>query len=192
MASIHIAVLFVAYLLGSVPSAVIISRRAARVDIRELGDRNMGARNVSRNLGWKAGAMVAVMDVGKGALAVLFANSLGMDLSWRIATAFFVVLGHDFPMFAGFRGGQGFATTVGVLLVLAPRETLPGLLVYACIYLITRHADLSAGIGIGLVVLLMVLLGLPTRLLAGTLILILSIPAKMLLDRPRRAEESAT
>jgi glycerol-3-phosphate acyltransferase PlsY len=188
--ALKVLVLLVAYLLGSVPSALILSRLVADVDIREIGDANMGARNVTRTLGWKPGVAVASVDVSKGALAVLLAQAFGLDLSWRIGAGYCVVLGHDFPLFAGLRGGQGMAATLGVLLALVPGETLLGLTVYGLLFLVTRHSDLSAGVGIGLVVFLMWRWDEPRLLLISMIGLILSIPAKTLLDRPRRLRVS--
>jgi len=183
---LKVLVLLAAYVLGSIPSALILSRLVADVDIRELGDANMGARNVSRTLGWKPGVAVALVDVSKGGLAVLLAQACGLDLGWRIGAGYCVVLGHDFSLFAGLRGGQGLATTAGVLLALVPEEALVGLVVYGLFFLVTRHSDLSAGVGTGLAVFLMWRWGEPLVLLISMVALILTVPAKMLLDRPRR------
>jgi glycerol-3-phosphate acyltransferase PlsY len=183
---LKVLVLLAAYVLGSIPSALILSRLAADVDIREIGDANMGARNVSRTLGWKLGFAVALVDISKGGLAVLLAKACGLDLGWCIGAGYCVVLGHDFPLFAGLRGGQGLATTAGVLLALVPEETLVGLVVYGLIFLVTRLSDLSAGVGTGLAVFLMWRWDEPWLLLISMVVLILSIPVKMLLDRPRR------
>jgi glycerol-3-phosphate acyltransferase PlsY len=181
-----LAILLFGYLMGSIPSAVIMSRRVAGVDIRTLGDANAGARNVSRTLGWKPALVVAVVDFFKGFAPVMLAKTLRLDLGWQIATGFCALLGHDFPVFAQFQGGQGMATTLGLLLALAPGETLCGLAVYGTLYLITRTSDLGAGVGIGLLVLLMVLARQPLGLIVSSLVMILSIPAKQALDRPRR------
>ncbi len=113
--------LVVAYLLGSVPTALIASHLLAHTDIRLLGDGNMGARNTARTLGWKAGWVVAGIDIGKGAGSIWMAQAFGLNPFWQIMTGACAVLGHDFPVFAGFRGGQGLATTLGVFFVLAPR-----------------------------------------------------------------------
>lgn len=183
---LKILVLLAAYVLGSIPSALILSRLVAGVDIRELGDANMGARNVSRTLGWKPGVGVALVDISKGGLAVLLAKRCGLDLSWQIVTSYCVVLGHDFPLFAGLRGGQGLATIAGVLLAMAPEEALVGIAVDGLLFLVTRHSDLSAGVGTGLAVFLMWRWGEPLVLVISMVALILTIPAKMMLDRPRR------
>ena len=178
-------VLLVGYLLGSIPSAVIISRRVAGVDIRELGDGNMGARNVKRSIGWRPAIVVATMDFSKGALAVLLAQRIGLDVGWQVASGASALVGHGFPVFAGFRGGQGLATTLGALLPLAPPATAVGLGVYAVAYLITRHSDLSAGIGVGLLFMLLWIQDEPPVVILGSLVMILSIPGKKLLDSSR-------
>jgi glycerol-3-phosphate acyltransferase PlsY len=177
--------LLVGYLLGSIPSAVIVSRRAAGVDIRELGDGNMGARNVKRSIGWRPAIVVAAMDFSKGAVAVFLAQAMGLDVGWQVASAAAALAGHDFPLFAGFRGGQGLATTLGALLALAPATTTAGLGVYAILYLLTRHSDLSAGIGVGLIFLLLWVYDQPPVVIVGSLGMILSIPGKKLLDDTR-------
>ncbi len=176
-----------AYLLGSIPTALIVTRAFGKGDIRTLGDGNMGAHNVHRVLGWGPSILVAAVDFGKGALAVLLMNALGFGLAWQLAALACAVLGHDFPIFAQFHGGQGLACTLGGLTALAFVEMLIGLVLYGLIYLITRNADLGAGVGTGLGVFLIARHGGPLLLVAGAIAIILTIPAKMLLDRPRRA-----
>jgi len=181
----------IGYLLGSIPSAVIVARRVAGVDIRTLGDGNAGARNVSRTLGWKPALVVGLVDFFKGFVPVMLAKALNLDLGWQIATGFCALLGHDFPVFARLQGGQGLATLGGILLAVAPSQTLCGLAVYGVLYLITRNSDLGASVGVGLTVLLMVLAGKPAALIISCLVMILSIPAKQALDRPRRMHASS-
>jgi glycerol-3-phosphate acyltransferase PlsY len=177
--------MLVSYILGSIPSAVIVSRRVAGVDIRTLGDGNMGARNVKRMIGWRPAIVVAVMDFSKGAVAVLLAQALGLSIGWQVASGAAALAGHGFPIFAGFRGGQGLATTLGALQALSPAATAVGLGVYAILYLITRQSDLSAGIGVGLLFLLLWVLDEPPVIILGSLGMILSIPGKKLLDQAR-------
>jgi glycerol-3-phosphate acyltransferase PlsY len=178
--------LILAYLLGSIPTALIVARRFAGVDIRTVGDGNMGAHNVHRILGWGPSILVAVIDFSKGALAVLVMKAAGFGLAWQLAALACAVLGHDFPIFAHLRGGQGLAATLGGLTALAFLEMVIGLTVYGLIYLVTRNANLGAGIGTGLGVFLMGWRGQPLLLIAGAVAIILTIPAKMILDRPRR------
>lgn len=178
--------LFLAYLLGSIPTALIVTRHIARVDIRTVGDGNMGAHNVHRILGWGPSIVVAVVDFAKGALAVLLMQAAGFGLAWQLAALACAVLGHDFPIFAHLRGGQGLATTLGGLTALAVMEMVIGLVLYGMIYLVTRNANLGAGVGTGLGVFLMAWRGQPLLLVAGAVAIILTIPAKMILDRSRR------
>jgi glycerol-3-phosphate acyltransferase PlsY len=145
--SLPVLAVTVAYMLGSIPSAVIVARRVG-VDIREVGDGNMGARNVARTIGAGPAVIVAVFDFLKGAAAVLLARILGLSQGWVFAVAWATVLGHDFPLFAHLHGGQGLATTLGTLVILMPREMLVALSLFGALYLLTHNSDLGASIGI--------------------------------------------
>lgn len=108
--------LFTAYVLGSIPTALLVGRLLFQVDIRKLGSNNPGATNTLRVLGKRAGITVLIVDVGKGALATYLPLLLESDLNPMYA-GIFAVIGHCFPIFAGFRGGKAIATTAGFLLV---------------------------------------------------------------------------
>ncbi len=175
-----------AYLLGSIPSAVVVARRAGSVDIREVGDGNMGARNVARTIGAGPAVIVAVCDFLKGAAAVLLARTLGLSQGWVLAAAWAAVLGHDFPLFAHFRGGQGLATTFGTLLVLMPLEILVALGLFGSLYLLTHNSDLGASVGLACGLYLAYRARRSPALLFYMVASLLSVPAKQLLDRHRR------
>jgi acyl phosphate:glycerol-3-phosphate acyltransferase len=175
--------LVLAYLLGSIPTAVIVSRLLVHADIRSLGDRNMGARNTAQTLGWKAGWIVAAVDISKGAGSIWMAQAFGLDPFWQVMAGVCAVLGHDFPILAGFHGGQGLAASLGTFMVLAPRESLYGLSAYLALYLLSRNFDLSAGVGIGLLVLQTWRFGEPTEILIGEVAIVLLVPFKKILDR---------
>ena len=175
--------LVMAYLLGSVPTALIVSRLLAHTDIRLLGDGNMGARNTARTLGWKAGGFVAGIDISKGASSIWMAQAFGLEPFWQVMAAACAVLGHDFPVFAGFRGGQGLATTLGTFFVLAPQSSIYGMAAYGVMYGITRHFDLSAGVGIAVLILQTWRFGQPAEILVGEVAIVLLVPFKKLLDR---------
>jgi glycerol-3-phosphate acyltransferase PlsY len=179
------AVLVFAYLLGSLPTALIFSRRVKRVDVRTVGDGNMGARNTFHTIGPKFGVTVAVIDFFKGALPVLLAYLLGLELGWQFLAGILVVLGHDFPVFAGFRGGQGTASTLGVMAVLFPLPALAGLAVYGGLYLVTKSSNLSCSIGGGVIAGILAV-SQQWLLLAYAVSLFLFIPIKLFLDSPRR------
>jgi len=104
------------YFLGSIPTAYIAGRFVKGVDIRQVGDENMGAANAFRQLGAKVGVAVGIVDAGKGALAVLIALAANLPQPIVLLTGAAVVVGHNWPIFIGFRGGRGESTTIGVLL----------------------------------------------------------------------------
>lgn len=109
----------VAYLLGSIPSALIVGKIGYNLDIREHGSGNMGATNTFRVLGLKAGAIVTAADILKGTLATLLPVLLNADVNCLII-GIFAVLGHTYPLFAKFRGGKAVATSAGIILGASP------------------------------------------------------------------------
>lgn len=120
----YISIIIIAYAIGSINFSVLISRKIAGFDIRDKGSKNAGTTNVLRNVGKKAAVLTLVCDILKGVLAILIAiliskivegsnRAILMELS-----AFFVVVGHTFPIFFEFRGGKGVATSLGVLLII--------------------------------------------------------------------------
>jgi len=112
--------IIIAYLLGSIPMAYIVAKLRKGIDIREVGVGNMGGANVIREVGIWEGAVVLIVDIGKGAAAVIIAQALGVSQFWVFGAGFAAILGHSFPVYLGFRGGQGVATLIGVFLVLSP------------------------------------------------------------------------
>lgn len=155
MATPSWAVLIGAYLLGSIPSAYIAGRVFARVDIRRIGDGNVGARNTFRAVGWLPGIIVGLADIGKGGLAVIMARDLGQTENVVLLAGLCVVLGHDLPIFLGLRGGQGMAAIVGVVGTLFPALTGVAVILMLVTLLLTRNWDLSCAVGcIALLVLL--------------------------------------
>lgn len=174
------------YFIGSFPTALIVSRSIAKSDIRLLGDGNMGARNTKHVFGWRAGFIVACVDVLKGALVVFLVRAAGFNLTWQMLAGLIVVLGHDFPVFADFRGGQGMATGIGTLSVLFWQETMIGLIFFGLIYLLTRNFDISAAAGLGLMVYFLVKSTHPFSMVIYTIILLLIIPAKKFWDAHHR------
>jgi glycerol-3-phosphate acyltransferase PlsY len=145
-----------AYLIGSIPAAVWIGKKFHGIDVRDHGSGNAGTTNVIRVLGWKTGIPVLLIDVAKGSLAtmlpVLFRLATpesSLIINLQIATGVTAIIGHIFPVFAGFRGGKGVATIFGVLLALHFMLTLSCFGVFLFVLLITgivSVSSMSAGI----------------------------------------------
>jgi len=105
------------YLLGSIPTGYIAGRIFKKVDIRKVGDYNMGAQNAFRQLGAWVGIAVGLIDAAKGALAIFIAQTANLPQIAVLLAGAAAVIGHNWPIFLRFRGGRGEATTIGVLLV---------------------------------------------------------------------------
>jgi glycerol-3-phosphate acyltransferase PlsY len=136
---IGIAALIISYLLGSIPTAYIVSKTRKGIDIRDVDTGNVGAGSTFRQIGFVEGLIVLVVDIGKGAASVLIAQALGLGQIWVFAAGFFAMLGHCYPVWIGFRGGLGVATLIGVFAVLAPWATLVMLALIGISILIIRH-----------------------------------------------------
>jgi glycerol-3-phosphate acyltransferase PlsY len=142
--------IIIGYLLGSIPTAYLMSRSRKGLDIRKVGSRNMGAANVMRQIGAHEGVIVGIVDVTKGAGAILIAQALNVPELWVFGTGFAALVGHNFPVFAGFRGGRGSATIIGIFLVLAPKAMLITLALVAIPFFTTRKFMAALFIGFGL------------------------------------------
>lgn len=142
--------IIIGYLLGSIPTAYIVSRIKKGIDIRNVGSRNMGGANVMREIGTHEGVFVGLFDIAKGAGAILIAQALNLSELWVFWAGFAALVGHNFPVFAGFRGGRGSATIIGIFLVLAPKSILVTLAVVAIPFFTTRKFMAALFIGFGL------------------------------------------
>lgn len=140
-----IIIIVLAYLLGSLPSGLIIGKVFYKTDIREHGSGNLGGTNTFRTLGVKAGMAVTIADILKGTLAAALPFFFGYDLeSFPLITGMVAVIGHMYPVFAGFRGGKAVATSGGVLLFYTPMMFVIMLLIlFICLY-ITKYVSLSS------------------------------------------------
>jgi len=137
---VNVAAPVIGYLLGSIPAAYIMAKWRKGIDIREVGVGNMGAGNVIREVGLVEGAVVAVADIGKGAAAIAVAQFLlGVSQAWVLGAGLAAIMGHSFPIYIGFRGGQGVATVIGIFSVLAPLATLITLVPLGAVLLISRN-----------------------------------------------------
>lgn len=183
--SVTASVLIIAYLLGSIPTAFIISTKIKGIDIRRVGDGNMGARNTFHEIGPKFGVIVAVIDFCKGVLPVFLAYMLGLNLGWQILAAILTILGHDFPLFANFKGGQGLATSLGTMLVLFPFPTIIGLAIYGTVSVIKKSSNTGCIIG-GATIALILCLSQQWLLLGYAVAAFLFVPIKLFIDSSRR------
>ena len=140
------------YLIGSVPFAFLIARKAGRFDIRRVGSGNVGAANVLRSAGTRAAAWTAIFDVAKGAGAVAAVWSAGGSTQTAAAAGVAAVAGHVYPVWLRFRGGKGVATSFGVFVVLAPLAAVGAFAIFAAVVRITRYVSvgsIAAAISLG-------------------------------------------
>lgn len=139
-----------AYLLGSIPNAVWIGRKFYGIDVREHGSHNAGATNTLRVLGRKAGFIVFVLDFFKGFLAVSLAYAAGYAAgspqmyNMKFALSAAAVVGHIFPIFAGFKGGKGVATLAGAVMGVYPPAVLLCLVTFLAVFLIWHYVSLAS------------------------------------------------
>ena len=153
-----LAIAAAAYLLGAIPSGLLIGRLFFGVDVRHYGSRRTGATNVLRTLGKGAAAAALVMDVAKGAAAVLLARWLLPDQAWaHVLAALAATAGHNWPVFVGFRGGRGVLVSIAAVAVLH-FPVVFGLLAAGVIVLwLTRYVSLASVVGAALAPLLFLL-----------------------------------
>lgn len=133
-----------AYLLGAVPAGYVLFRLTERRDIRGLGSRNTGATNVLRLKGWRLAVPVLLFDLGKGFLPAWLGRELFGDERVAAAGALLAVLGHCFPVYIGFRGGKGVATSLGAFAGLAWAPLLVSAGVFVIAAAATRYASLGS------------------------------------------------
>ncbi|MEZ4751243.1 MAG: glycerol-3-phosphate 1-O-acyltransferase PlsY [Bdellovibrionota bacterium] len=135
----HILLGVGAYLVGSFPTGVVLSRRKYRIDVREMGSGNIGATNVTRVFGWYAGALTLVADFFKGLIPIYLTRHYFPELEWApTIVGLGLVLGHCFSAYLGFRGGKGVATGFGCVAAFEPFLALLLAVVYVGLLLITR------------------------------------------------------
>ncbi len=143
--------IILAYLLGSIPTSLIISRTQFNIDIRDYGSGNAGATNTFRVLGSRWGSIVMFLDVLKGILAVKLALLLPFysdnefaRTNFQIGLGLAAVLGHIFPVWADFRGGKGVATLFGLIIAISPFTALGCVGVFLIVLFLTRFVSLSS------------------------------------------------
>jgi glycerol-3-phosphate acyltransferase PlsY len=139
------AAIVAAYLLGSIPFALILARRWSAVDLRRVGSGNLGAANVMRTSGIAAGALVAVLDMAKGMAGVMVAAMLtSNDTAASAAAGLAAIVGHIYPVWLRFRGGKGVATACGVFSILTPVAVPPALAIFLLTAWLTKYISLAS------------------------------------------------
>jgi len=154
-----IVIIVLSYLIGSIPSSVWIGKLTKGVDIRDHGSGNAGATNTFRVLGWKAGSVVALVDLGKGFVAAFYISQLGfalgempevlfgvweIDASVRVVAGLSAVLGHMYPLYAGFKGGKGVITAAGMLYGIEPISISLAIIIFLIVLFSSRYVSLAS------------------------------------------------
>ena len=204
---INVLALVIAYLIGSIASAVWIGQIFYKTDVREYGSGNSGATNAFRVLGKKAGIAVLLIDSAKGWLAVHLATLLHLlemshlmipgtasFIDFQLALGIAALLGHIFPVYVGFRGGKGIATLLGIILAVHTGAALVSMGVFVVILLVTRYVSLSsmvAAIAFPVVVILVFETTIMSLMLFSLIIAVLVlITHQKNIERLLRKEES--
>ena len=157
-----------AYVLGSIPSALLVVWLMTGQDVRELGSGNVGATNATRAGGIRAGVVVTILDVAKGAVPVWAMSVFHPASAWLAATMLAAVVGHCFPIWLKFRGGKGVATGFGAFLVLSPWSAAAGMVLWAIVLVMWRRVSLASMVASAAFPLLLVIIDDPTPvILAG-------------------------
>jgi glycerol-3-phosphate acyltransferase PlsY len=149
-----IVLVVLAYLVGSIPSSVWIGKRFYRTDVREHGSKNAGATNTLRTLGKTAGIVVLILDILKGWLAVSlvclssYPSGSSTRVHVEVAMAISAIIGHIFPIYAGFRGGKGVATTMGIIMGISPPIALLCVVVFALVLVVFHYVSLASIIAV--------------------------------------------
>jgi glycerol-3-phosphate acyltransferase PlsY len=153
-------IIILSYLVGSIPTSIIVTKLVKGIDIRNYGSGNAGGTNVMRVLGWKHGLLVIILDACKGILAVVvvarlhygnipFENATPFDdfTLVQIIAGVSAVIGHIWTIFAGFRGGKGIATAVGMLIMLITVDMLVAIGVFVIVVTVSRYVSLGSILG---------------------------------------------
>jgi glycerol-3-phosphate acyltransferase PlsY len=165
-----VIVLIIAYALGAIPFALLLTRWGTGVDVRRVGSGNPGAANVWRSTGPARGLAVLILDGAKGAAAVLIARAAGLGSEWQAVAGLAAILGHVFSPWLRFHGGKGVAATAGVFLVLTPIAWGVALVVFAIVAGLTRFVSLGSILGAIALAVSVVALREPPSVIAGTVV----------------------
>ena len=198
---LNILGLILAYLLGSIPTAVWIGRLFYNKDVREFGSGNAGATNTFRVLGKSAGIPVLIIDVLKGSISILLVGLISdiptnsdAFINLQLAFGISAFIGHLFPVFAEFRGGKGVATMLGIVLALNFPSALLAILVFLVVFILSGYVSLSsisAALSFPIFVLAILKTDYPTMVIFSLMVSILMlITHQKNIERLLKKEES--
>jgi len=145
----YILLFITAFLLGSIPFGIIIAK-AKGVNLKKVGSGNIGATNVLRSLGKWPAALTLLGDVLKGTAAIAIGRYLGAGPVYEGLVGFSAILGHNFSIFLGFRGGKGVATSLGVLSIYSPQIALFTFIIWLAVVIFTKYSSMGALVSFGL------------------------------------------
>lgn len=167
----NLIAIIVAYLIGAIPTGVILTRLIGGEDIRKVGSGNIGATNVYRVAGRKLGIITLVGDALKGLIPVLTVQLLGMEIATIGMVAVAAFLGHCYPVYLGFKGGKGVATALGIFLVLSPLTVFCAVIIFVALVWKWRYVSLGSVSAAGAAPLLVLLLEKNIALFLATLVI---------------------
>ena len=156
-----LGLILAAYIVGSIPVGLILGQQIWKKDLRRLGSRNIGATNAWRVLGRKAGLLVFILDFLKGQLGVMLGAWIIGTPTALVVGGLFAVIGHVTSIFAGFRGGKGVATGVGVLSLLMPKVMAIVVVLWLVLFLLTRYVSIASIVAAALTPLLAAIFDMP-------------------------------
>ncbi len=181
--AILLVYLLLSYLVGSIPFSHLITRWQRGLTLREVGEGNVGSRNVWHVVGPGWGVLAALLDIAKGLLVVLIGAAFSFSLTGRVLAGVAVIVGHQFPIFLRGQGGKGIATLAGVLLGFSPISTLGAIALFGLTYLFFHNFNPSIIVGAISAIILPLFLGQPWWMAGYALVVFLLAGAKKLLDR---------
>lgn len=167
-----IVILLLAFLIGSIPFGIIIAK-AKGVNLKKVGSGNIGATNVLRSIGKYPALLTLLGDVLKGTAAVALGRYFGSGLVFEGLVGFCAILGHNFSLFLGFRGGKGVATSFGVLSIYSPQTALFTFIIWLIVVMTTKYSSLGALVSFGLLPLSILFFDHGDKIIIAVLITIL-------------------
>jgi glycerol-3-phosphate acyltransferase PlsY len=144
----YILLLIVSFIIGSIPFGIIIAKSKG-INLKKVGSGNIGATNVLRSLGKWPAVLTLLGDILKGTAAVAIGRYFGVGLVYEGLVGFSAILGHNFSIFLGFRGGKGVATSLGVLSIYSPQTALFTLIIWLVTVMITKYSSMGALVSFG-------------------------------------------